>query len=375
MTGRTGLIRRGLIVALAVVVGGSIVGIPREISQHEVSPQNAVVYLKAGESVEQEFRLVGSGFRFAEAQVNWKTTADAHRNPALRLYRCGTDDEPLRESNASVIANEWLSNVRIDLPSQDSAGLLEPCLRLQISAPHATEGEMRVGETLNPRGGAGAYFVNGSPVEGRSLWLVIGRRWSVAETASQIALSLTPLRAGAISLGVAIASVLALVLQVNWTFRRYTGMGVRVLRTVRLLLILVMLFGGSLIAVSVSQNLTPSDWRNTFLQGFVVAPASIALIAFPIWLSATGAIGSRSSDSRKSAGWGGGDPGIWVIAAFNVAVLSVFLLALWHRLNDAERIAQFAFVLLGVFFTLEIAATVVRRVREWWLSRPRSDSR
>ena len=62
-----------------------------------------------------------------------------------------------------------------------------------------------------------------------------------------------------------------------------------------------------------------------------------------------------------------------MIAAFNVAVLSVFLLALWHRLNDAERIAQFAFVLLGVFFTLEIAATVVRRVREWWLSRPRSD--
>ena len=151
-------------------------------------------------------------------------------------------------------------------------------------------------------------------------------------------------------------------------------MGIRVPGMGRLLLILVMLFGGSLIAVSVSQNPTPSDWRNTFLQGLVVAPASIALIAFPIWLSATGALGSRSNDSRKSARWGEGDPGIWVIAAFNVAVLSVFLLVLWHRLDDAERIAQLAFVLLGTFFTLEIAATVVRRIREWWLSRLQSDS-
>jgi hypothetical protein len=234
---------------------------------------------------------------------------------------------------------------------------------------------MRVGETLNSTGIAGTYFVNGSPVEGRSLWLAVNKRLSATETASQIMLSLTPWPTVAISFGVAVMSVLIVVLQMNRAFRRYPGVGNQVPDLARLLMVLVILFVGSLIAVSVSQSPTPPEWRNTLLQGFVVVPGSIALMAFPVWLSATGVLGSWYSGQRTSARRVWIDPGIWVIAAFNIAVFGVSLFALWHRLNDAERIAQLAYVLLAIFFTLEIAAAVVVRIRGWWTSSPRSESR
>ena len=369
MTIGTRLVGLGLIVALVALAAAAVAQIPREIGQHEVSAQNAAVYLRAGESVEQEFRLVGSGFRYVEAQANWTTTADARRQPVLRLYRCGTDDAPLRGINANVVPNEWLSVVRLDLPSPDSAGPAEPCLRLQISAPLSASGEMRVGETLNLARIAGSYLVNGSPVEGRTLWLVIGRRWSVTETLSQMAPSLTLRRAGAVTLGAALLSVLAVVLQVNWALRRYALLGNRVSGPGRLLLIVVMLFSGSLVAVSLTHDPTPLEWRSTFLQGFVVAPASLALIAFAVWLSATGAPGLRSGGQRRSARAIWFDPGVWVIAAFNVAVLGVFLLVLWQRLGDAERIAQLGYILLGTFFALEIVDAVSLRIRDLWTRR------
>ena len=92
-------------------------------------------------------------------------------------------------------------------------------------------------------------------------------------------------------------------------------------------------------------------WTEEF---FAVARSGLELTgnyrgAIPARADATGAPGLRSGGQRRSARSIWFDPGVWVIAAFNVAVLGVFLLVLWQRLGDAERIAQLGYVLLGTF--------------------------
>ena len=112
-------------------------------------------------------------------------------------------------------------------------------------------------------------------------------------------------------------------------------------------------------------------WTEEF---FAVAHSGLELTgnyrgAIPARADATGAPGLRSGGQRRSARSIWFEPGVWVIAAFNVAVLGVFLVVLWQRLGDAERIAQLGYILLGTFYALEIVAAVSLRIRHLWTRR------
>lgn len=361
-----------LLAAFVAAIAASIARLPRESRLHDEPALDRPVHVKAGESVDQEIRQASTGESYLEAAVNWELSIDSHQRPLLRVYECGANEDPLRESSPSVAPKRWLSKVRVALPPHSSKSAVDTCLIVQISAPLSARGEMRIAETTNPPAIAGAYIANGTPKAQRALWFNVYKQWSLRETAIQIVSPLLRPGGAAATLAFALIGILAVAGVIG---RRYQRQGAKTVRRASVdmfLLILAALLGGALLAVWSSALDTPSDWLNAVLQGFAAAPAAIVLVALRVKTTgpAAPAPPSAATASRTHRpDWRALPRSVWgrieepILMTLNLGVLAILLLAVSQRLDAMETAARIGYLILGTYFALEVAATVASRWR------------